>query len=205
MRNKYYFFLMAVICISFTACTARGKTVIFNDSSGIALLIIDIQNEYFEGGKHTLYNPLEALKNAEDILRRFRQFESFPIIHVQHHNSRGAGFFEEGTWGAQIHDNLTPLENEIVITKRQVSSFAGTNLEEVLRERNVKSLVIVGMQTNVCVETTIKDSKMKELGIRVTVLEDACAALNEQTHNSAIERIRDENVFIVKTEIFKGI
>jgi len=205
MKKELFLIAAAVITLLFTACVTKDRMDAIADTPDIALLIIDIQNDYFEGGSHTLYNPLEALKNAEEILRRFRRNNAFTVIHIQHNSGVGSGFMEEGTWGAQIHDNLTPLENEVVITKRQVSSFADTNLEEVLRARNIKRIVVVGMQTNVCVEATVKDSKMKELGIRVTVLEDACAALNEQTHNSAIERIREENAFVVKTKVFNGI
>ena len=203
MKKELFLIAAAVITLLFTACVTKDRMDAIADTPDIALLIIDIQNDYFEGGSHTLYNPLEALKNAEEILRRFRRNNAFTVIHIQHNSGAGSGFMEEGTWGAQIHDTLTPLENEVVITKRQVSSFADTNLEEVLRARNIKRIVVVGMQTNVCVEATVKDSKA--LGFRVIVLDDTCAALSLDIHNEAIERLRGEYASIFKTNVYRGI
>ena len=160
-----------------------------------ALLIIDIQNDYFEGGSHTLYNPLEALSNAEYILKKFRD-EGLTVIHVRHSAEPGSGFMERGTWGAEIHENLTPLENETVIVKRQVSSFTGTELDSILFENGIKNLVICGMQTNVCVEGTIKSAK--ELSYEMILLEDACAAINPETHEKAIADLR-ELATVIKT------
>ena len=203
MKKELFLVAAVVIILLFTACVTKDRMDAIADTPDIALLIIDIQNDYFEGGSHTLYNPLEALKNAEEILRRFRRNNAFTVIHIQHNSGTGSGFMKEGTWGAQIHDTLTPLENEVVITKRQVSSFADTNLEEVLRARNIKRIVVVGMQTNVCVEATVKDSKA--LGFRVIVLYDACAALSLDIHNEAIERLRGEYASIFQTNIYRGI
>jgi len=82
-----------------------------------ALLIIDVQNDYFEGGKSELRKPNDALQNIEKVLNLFRGKE-LPIIHVQHVNNRvGATFFLPGTDGVMIHKNLTPLENELLIIK----------------------------------------------------------------------------------------
>ena len=204
MKKELFLLILAGIMLSISACVTKNETNEIVDTSGIALLIIDIQNDYFEGGSHTLYEPIEALKNAEEILSVFRQNNAFTVIHVQHNSGIGSGFMEEGTWGAQIHDNLTPLTNEVVITKRKISSFEDTNLEEVLRERNIYRLVIIGMQTNVCVEATVKDGKA--LGFQIFVLDDACAALSSDIHNDAIERMRGDYAFIVNTsEYLQGI
>jgi len=167
-----------------------------------ALLLIDIQNDYFEEGSHALYNPLEALSNAEDILSRFRD-EGHLVIHVQHLNNAGAGFFEEGTWGAEIHENLTPLENEILVVKRVVSSFSGTDLEEILRENGINRLVVCGMQTNVCVNSVVREGY--NLGFEIVLIEDACAALRPDIHESTINRLRDEYATVIRTSEWVGV
>ncbi|MCL2050315.1 MAG: cysteine hydrolase [Lachnospiraceae bacterium] len=170
------------------------------DETDLVLLIIDIQNDYFEGGKHVLYNPLDALANAELLLNEFRE-RGLPVIHVQHHNS--SGFLEAGTFGAKIHEDLTPLETEFVITKREVSSFLGTNLEAILTEADVKGLLICGMQTNVCVQTTAK--RAVALGFDVIVAEDAAAALNSTAHDNAVESMLADGVSIIKTNEFEAV
>jgi len=165
----------------------------------VALLIIDIQNDYFEGGKHTLANTLEALANAEDVLAKFRD-KGLPVIHIQHVNRVGAGFFEPNTWGMEIHEKLTPRDNETVILKRSPSSFLGTELGDLLTEKGINRLVISGMQTNVCVQATTKDAK--RFGYQITLLEDACAAKSLEIHEKTIEALR-EFATIIKTDEYK--
>ena len=200
MKRKLLLTLLAVIAILMTGCISQGSTYEEVYMANIALVIVDIQNDYFEGGAYTLYNPLVALANSEDILKSFRRHNDSTIIHIQHNNSPGVGFMEAGTWGALIHENLTPQQNEVVITKREISSFAGTNLEEVLREANITTIVITGMQTNVCVEATARDALA--LGFNVIILEDACAALDFETHSQTIGRLRNENITIMPTSAY---
>jgi len=165
----------------------------------VALLLIDIQNDYFENGTNALHNPLDALNNGEKILQYFRD-ENLEIIHVQHLNNPGSTLFVEGSWGAEIHEDLTPLDNETIITKKQISSFAGTNLEDVLREKDISYLIISGMQSNVCVEGTTKSAHA--IGFNITVLEDACAAKDQATHERAMKLLSDEYATVISTEEF---
>jgi len=197
--------LKAVIIVSLiTGCTVtRGdqRSINSNDGGNVnyALIIIDVQNDYFEGGRHALYNPSDALSNIESILKHFRE-RNLPVIHVQHINSRGTGFFEPDTIGVQIHENITPLANETLIIKRDVSSFTGTELETILRRNGINGLIITGMQTNVCVRSAVNDCIMR--GIRVILLEDACAARSLDIHNDTINSINSlpgDFVVIMKT------
>jgi len=164
-----------------------------------ALLIIDIQNDYFEGGKNTLANTLEALANAEDILARFRA-RGLPVIHVQHIGSLSAGFFLPNTWGVEIHEKLSPGDNEPVILKHSPSSFLGTELKELLIEKGIDRLIICGMQTDVCVQATTKDAK--QFGYHITLLEDACAARSLEIHKNTIEALR-EFATVIKTSEYE--
>ncbi|GAB2027403.1 cysteine hydrolase family protein [Lactovum odontotermitis] len=138
-----------------------------------ALLIIDVQNDYFSGGKSELHRPLEALHHIEKILADFRK-KSLPVIHIQHINTRqGATFFLPDTDGAKIHEKLTPLENEFVVTKHFPDSFLGTELEQVLQEQGITELVVCGMMSHMCIDTTVR--ACMNYGIKVTLLSDACA------------------------------
>jgi len=180
----------------------KDKFLIQEEHGGgetVALLIIDIQNDYFEGGKNTLANTLEALSNAEDILAKFRG-RGLPVIHIQHIGSPSAGFFLPNTWGVEIHEKLTPRCNETVILKRSPSSFLGTELGELLTEKGISQLVICGMQTNVCVQATTKDTN--QFGYQITLLEDACAAINLEIHEKTIEAL-SEFATVIKTSEYE--
>ena len=138
-----------------------------------ALLLIDIQNDYFPGGKSELAAPEKALHVAETVLKRFRE-KALPVIHVQHVNTRaGATFFLPGTAGCQIHERLTPLAGENVVVKHAPNSFYGTDLNAIIREKQITGLVVCGMMTHMCVDTTIRAAK--DYGIAVTLLQDGCA------------------------------
>lgn len=138
-----------------------------------ALLIIDIQNDYFPGGAMELVKPLPALANARRLLERFRN-RKLPIFHIQHLSTReGATFFIPGTAGAAIHADLTPAEGETVVTKHSPNSFHQTELLEKLRGANVTELAVAGMMTHMCVDTTVRAAR--DLGFSVTLYGDACA------------------------------
>jgi len=138
-----------------------------------ALLLIDIQNDYFPGGRMELAEPDKALRTAEAVLKRFREM-SLPVIHIQHINVRaGATFFLPGTEGCLIHERLAPEEGEEVIVKHEPNGFFNTRLGAVIKEKQISELVVCGMMTHMCVDTTVRAAK--DLRISVTLLEDGCA------------------------------
>ncbi|HET7671755.1 MAG TPA: cysteine hydrolase family protein [Burkholderiales bacterium] len=138
-----------------------------------ALLIIDIQNDYFPGGKMELEGADAAAKNAAQALRTFRE-KSLPVFHVRHLSVRpGSTFFIPGTSGAEIHAAVKPEGSEKVIEKNFPNSFRGTPLENALKEAGVKELVVAGMMTHMCVDASVRHAA--DLGYRVTLLGDACA------------------------------
>ena len=141
-----------------------------------ALLIIDVQNDYFEGGRSELHNPLAALGNIEKILGAFRK-ENLPVIHVQHINTRvGAAFFLPDTEGVLIHKSLLPQDNEHIVIKHAPNSFLKTNLLTIIKANDIEELVICGMMTHMCIDTTTR--ACMDYNIKVTLLEDACATKN---------------------------
>lgn len=152
-----------------------------------ALIIIDIQNDYFVKGSNSLFGSDEAAKNARLILDDFRH-RVFPIIHIQHLSTRPtATFFLPGTIGADIHEEVKPLDSEKIIVKHYPNSFRETNLLESLLSMDVSKLVICGMMTHMCVDATTRAAK--DFGFDCTVIGDACATkdleINGQLVNSA--------------------
>lgn len=137
-----------------------------------ALIIIDVQNDYFSGGAFELEAPEAAVKKLTPLLESFRQ-ASYPVIHIQHVSKKGSRpFLVEDTEGAEIHPSVTPLAGETVIQKRFPNSFWQTELEETLKSMGVDSLFIAGMMTHMCVSATARAAM--ERGFNVVVVDDAC-------------------------------
>lgn len=145
-----------------------------------ALLIIDIQNDYFAGGAMQLVGSEEAGAVAAGILAEFRSRE-LPVINVQHiATGVGATFFRPGTIGAEIHASVAPAPGETVIVKHFPNAFRETELLETLQGIDCTELVVVGMMTHMCIDTTVRAAN--DLGFKVTLVEDACAT-KDLTHN----------------------
>lgn len=138
-----------------------------------ALILIDIQNDYFPGGKMELSGSIEAGLRAGEILSCFRE-NRMPVVHIQHTSIRpGATFFLPGTHGAVIHECVTPLAYEEVIEKYYPNSFRDTQLRESLEQQRINHLVIAGMMTHMCVDATVRSAY--DLGFSCTLIHDACA------------------------------
>ncbi|AMV72429.1 cysteine hydrolase family protein [Desulfuromonas carbonis] len=138
-----------------------------------ALLIIDIQNDYFEGGTMELVGSATATAQAGHLLRTFRQ-RGRPIFHVQHLAARPeATFFLPGTPGAQIHHEVAPQGDEPIFQKHYPNSFRDTGLLAALREQRIETLLVAGMMTHMCVDTTVRAAF--DLGFSCTLAADACA------------------------------
>lgn len=138
-----------------------------------ALLIVDIQNDYFPGGRMALEGSPEAGEQAARLLGHFRQ-QSLPTVHIQHLATRpGATFFVPGTPGAEIHACVRPLRGETVIEKHYPNSFRETQLLEHLHSLGCQQLVICGMMTHMCIDATTRAAA--DLGFTCKLAHDACA------------------------------
>ncbi len=137
------------------------------------LVIIDIQRDYFPGGRHPLVGPDAAADAAASVLARHRE-QGAPVIHVRHESPVGGGFLEAGTDGAQIDPRVAPVGDETVIVKHAPNSFVGTDLDDRLRALGDRPLLVAGMMTSMCVDATVRAAI--DLGYDVTVIGDACAA-----------------------------
>lgn len=139
----------------------------------MGLLLIDIQNDYFKGGKFELFGPEEAAIQTEQIISFFRK-NDMPIFHVQHISIQDdAGFFLPNTTGAEIYKGVYPKDNETVIIKHTPDSFLNTDLKKALNNAGITDLIVCGMMTHMCVDTTVRAAK--KLGYNITLIDDACA------------------------------
>jgi nicotinamidase-related amidase len=139
-----------------------------------ALIIVDIQNDYFPKGNMELSNPEKAAANAAKLLEWFRKNNKENIFHIQHIAADPAlGFFISDTVGAEVHETVQPLENESIIIKHFPNSFLKTELESQLKEKGITKVVVVGMMTHMCIDATIRAAV--DLGYETTLIEDACA------------------------------
>jgi len=165
---KIKLFLISLLLITISALNAQ------NNNKNQALLLIDIQDFYFEGGSSELVNPVPASLNAKLLVEKFRSNNQH-IIHVKHGDGPGTG----------IHKNVKPLESEKVIIKQSVNSFKNTELLEYLKTNNVESLVICGMQTHMCLEAATRAAA--DFDYQCTVIHDACATKDVKFDNKTVK------------------
>lgn len=144
-----------------------------------ALVLVDIQNDYFPGGRMELVGPQAAAAQAARLIDRFRG-QGRPVIHVRHESVRpGSTFFLPGTDGARLHDAVAPASGEAVVVKHYPNSFRETELQAVLTACGAQSLVICGMMTHMCIDATTRAAW--DLGYACAVASDACAT-RDLTH-----------------------
>lgn len=165
-----------------------------------ALIIVDIQNDYFENGAMELVGSLKASENAKQILSKFRS-EKLPIVHIQHLSvAPGSTFFLPETEGQEIHENVKPLEGEKVIEKYYPNSFRATGLLEYLKSQNVTELVFVGMMTQMCIDATVRAAK--DLEFECTVIGDACATRDLEVNGKQVKAADVQTAFLAGLSFF---
>lgn len=138
-----------------------------------ALVLVDFQNDYFDGGAFALVGTAEAAEKARKVLDRFRA-NGETIIHIQHHAvEEDASFFIPGTPGADINTMVAPGEGEATVTKSNINGFLGTDLKAILDAQGVTDLVVVGAMSHMCIDALVRAAS--DLGYAVTVVHDAVA------------------------------
>jgi len=153
MKSIFLTLILAVAIVS-----AEAQT-------NYALLVIDIQNFYFPGGRSELIEPEKAAENAAIAIRAARDAGN-PVIYVQHKSAEGM----------EINDLVKPSSGEKIFVKEEVNSFLGTGLKEYIDGLPADTLVICGMQTQMCVEAAVRAAH--DFGYQVILLHDACATRN---------------------------
>lgn len=166
--------MMLALAMVMGAClVGHAQSTVKTMGPETALLVIDIQNFYFEKGALPLTGSIEAAAQARRVLEAFRA-KKLLVIHVRH-ASKTTQFVDGEPTDAQykIRPEVAPVPGEKVITKHYANTFLETDLLEYLKQHQITSLVIVGMQTHMCVEAAARAAT--DLGFSVTVIADACA------------------------------
>jgi len=142
------------------------------------LILVDIQNDYFSGGRMELAGMVEASSRAKDLLSLFRE-RQWPTFHIHHIAAReGATFFLPDTEGAEIHESVKPLPGDIVIQKHHINCFRETQLLDELKKAAVERVVICGAMSHMCIDAAVRAAA--DLGFGCGVIHDACATRNVQ-------------------------
>ncbi|MGH3138679.1 MAG: cysteine hydrolase family protein [Gaiellales bacterium] len=140
-----------------------------------ALVLVDIQNDYFPGGANPLDGPEAAAEQARSLLDAFRA-SGEPVVHVRHvWDAPDALYLRPGTPGGEIHQAVSPEPGEAVVDKTFPNAFLETSLDQALKDAGVDELVVCGMMTCMCVDATVRAAV--DLGYDVSVAHDACATM----------------------------
>ncbi|GIP26871.1 isochorismatase [Paenibacillus sp. J23TS9] len=137
-------------------------------NNNTAFLVIDVQAGMFPEADPVYQGEL-LLEKIQSLIHQARAC-NVPVLYVQHNEGPGEQL-ESGTAAWEIHPAIAPESGETIIQKYKPDSFHETDLQEVLGQRGIKSLIIAGIQTDMCVEATTK--RASELGYEVTVVQDA--------------------------------
>jgi nicotinamidase-related amidase len=158
------------------------------------LLLIDIQKDYFPGGKMELVNPLEAAQKANMLLQCFRDHKQ-RTVHIQHVALKpDATFFIPGDSGTDIHDVVPHFVGEPLVVKHYPNSFRETNLLDLLKGWGIERVIITGMMTHMCVDATARAAA--DFGFQVIVAEDACATRDLKFGNTTIPADQVHKAFL---------
>ena len=137
------------------------------------LILVDIQNDYFSGGKMALAGMDAAGENARRLLDFFRD-KKWPTVHVQHVAAhKGATFFVPDTEGVKLNPCIEPLQGETVVAKAFPNGFRETALNGVLQAAGIEKVVICGAMSHMCIDATTRAAA--DLGYRCVLVHDACA------------------------------
>jgi len=166
-----------------------------------ALLIIDVQDFYFPGGKSALVEPEKAAANAALLLAEFRK-RNLLVVHVRHNSEPGG----------KINDIVKPLPTEKIVSKDEVNCFLGTDLLAFLKTKAIDTLVICGMQTHMCVEAATRAGS--DYGFKCILIHDACATKDlkfgdkiikaEDVHYSTLSTLKNYASVISTNEFLKS-
>ena len=159
-----------------------------------ALVLIDIQNDYFPGGKIELDGMDAAADNAQRVLEFFRRSHK-PVFHVQHLAIQpGATFFLPDTVGARIHPRVAPIAGEPVLHKHYPNAFRETLLQEKLADLDIDRLTICGAMSHMCIDTSVRAAF--DLGFACRVIADACATRQLEYNGELVAAARVQAAFM---------
>ncbi|MGP9572919.1 MULTISPECIES: cysteine hydrolase family protein [unclassified Halomonas] len=152
--------------------------------SNRAIIVVDIQNEYFPGGKLPLEGIEKAAANAAKVVEHARSAKDL-VIYVQHESADPEiPFFTPGTPEVAIHSVVAPLEQETVVVKNFPNSFRETGLKALLDEQSIEEVVIIGAMSHMCIDATSRAAS--DFGYKTTIIHDACATLDLEFEGATV-------------------
>lgn len=138
-----------------------------------AVVVVDLQNEYLPSGKLALAGIYNALNNAARVIADART-KGDMVVNIRHESTDpDMPFFKQGTDGVQIHESVAPAQGEPVIVKNFPNSFLKTNLKEMLDEKGIEEVTVIGAMSHMCIDATTRAAA--DFGYKTTVVHDACA------------------------------
>jgi nicotinamidase-related amidase len=170
-----------------------------------ALLVIDLQNDYFPGGKFPLWNTEATLENIERAIQRAHA-DRVPVIIIQHVASSSLGvapFFNVGTSGAEVHPRIVAAAPDApIVVKEHADSFVNTALEETLTRLGATELLVCGMMTQNCVTHTAISKSAEKYAVEILV--DCCTTVSEMLHNIALHAVSTRARLVSSSEVLQG-
>lgn len=190
---------------------ARASTALHANST--ALIVIDFQLEYFEGGKLFIPDGRAAMSQANKLIA-FADAHRMPVFHIRHVGPAGGPLFARGGETMLFHPEIAPGPHHTLLQKTNASSFAGTDLHERLQAQGIKTLIICGLMTHMCVSTAARDAKPH--GYQVIVAGDACATrditawddgvvTHADLHRAALTEVSDSFAEVLLTSRIAGL
>lgn len=218
MRFINRFMLLVALTVLFQAVFAMSalavdKPALTIDKSRTALLIMDYQNDIVNFLPEKDREPL--LDKASTILKEARKAgiqviyvvvrfrDGYPEISPKNGMFSGlkkTGWLREGTPGAEIHAKVAPQPGDVVITKRRVGAFSTTDLETVLRAKDIDTLAMFGIATSGVVLSTVRWAA--DMDYQLVVVGDACADRDQEVHRVLTEKIFPGQAAVVSTQDF---
>jgi nicotinamidase-related amidase len=159
-----------------------------------ALIVVDIQNDYFPHGKWPLVGVEAAADNAARLIQAFRDAGD-AVVHIRHEFICDvAPFFTPGSEGAYLHPKVINRADEPVVLKHFVNSFRETELQSILDQQGIENLVIVGNMSHMCVDGITRAAA--DLGYTVTVIHDACATRDLEFNGLTVPAVHVHAAFM---------
>jgi len=181
------------------------------DPASSALLVVDMQNDFCHPEGAFAQRGLDIsmaqsiIPTLQELMGRAReagvpviiirvvrgQHTGWPALNRVSQVAYGPDFipvFVEGTWGAELAHGFEPQPGDIQLDKNRYGAFTGTNLDLILQNKSVETLIVTGGATNVCVESTVREAFM--LGYNIVMVEDACAATTRAFHEATLATAR---------------
>lgn len=165
-----------------------------------AIIVIDLQNEYWPNGNLPLENIDEAAANAARVIAHGREAGDL-IVNVRH-EMPGAPFFVPGSDGVEINEVVAPREGEPVITKNFPNSFRETGLKALLEEKGIEEVVVVGAMSHMCVDATVRAAN--DFGYTTVTVHDACATRDLEFNGATVPAAHVQTALMSALAFFYG-